>query len=136
MTRTLQHPPSFLWGTTQKHRSELCRWVTLYVWPCCTSPFLRSRVSVPAVRDSCMWAALPEQNGGRAESRDQQPPCRSGLPPSILPCGLQHLRLAHRHHHVPSRAPRGWGGGLGSCRYLLVPVPHPTEDQCALDFQT
>lgn len=135
VTRTLQHSPSFLWGTAQKHRLELGHKVVLYVWPCCSSPFLRTRVSVPAVRGSCMWAAPPEQNGGRAGSRDQQPPCKSGLPLSILLGRLQHWRVALRHHHVPSPAPRGWGGGLGSCRYLLVHVPHPTEHQWMLDGQ-
>lgn len=134
VTRTLQHPPSFLWGTTQKHGSELHLGSALDVWPCCTSPSLRSRVSVPAMRDSCMWAASPEQNRGRGGSRHQ--PCKSGLPPSVLPCGLQHPELARRLLRVPSPTCRCWGGGLGSCRYVLLHVTHPTEDQWTLDGQT
>lgn len=74
---TLQCLPCFSWGTTQKHRPKIRLWVAVGEWPC-TSPPLRSRVSVPAVaavsavKESCAWAALPEQNGARGGGRDQR----------------------------------------------------------------
>lgn len=90
---TLQHLPCFLWGTTQKHRSKIHLWVSLDEWPC-TSPPLRPRVSVPAVaavsavKEFCVWAALPEKNGAEGGGRDQQAPGKSGLPPSTWAAAL------------------------------------------------
>lgn len=90
---TLQCLPCFSWGTTQKHRPKIRLWVAVGEWPC-TSPPLRSRVSVPAVaalsavKESCTWAALPEQNGAQGGGRDQQAPGKSGLPPSTWAAAL------------------------------------------------
>jgi len=137
LVTTLQHLPSFLWGTTQKHRSKIRLRVALDVWPCCTSPSLRFRVSVPAVaavsamKDSCCSARA--KRGQREEAGTSSRLANQGC---LLPRGLPRSQLARRHNHAPSPTPRGWGGGWGFCRYPLIRVPQPREDQWTPDGQT
>lgn len=45
-------------------------------------------VPVSAVKESCAWAALPEQNGAEGRGRDQQAPGKSRLPPSTWAAAL------------------------------------------------
>lgn len=129
---SLQCLPCFLWSTTQKHRSKIHLWVLLDEWPC-TSPPLRSRVSVPAVaavsavKESCAWAALPKQNGAEGGGRDQQAPGKSGLPPSPWAAALV---AGSQSSLCPT--PGGRGGGLGSCNSPQPCVPQPREDQWML----
>lgn len=100
------------------------------------SPSLRSRVSVSAaaaasaMKDPCTWAAPPEQMEQSGEAGISS---RLANRDCLLPHGLQRSGLARSHVLVPSPAPRGWAGGLGSCRYPLVHVPQPREDQWTLN---